>query len=96
MICEKQNWLSCRSGNRLGDIQGTEGVYGLQRAFKMAGCQNIVMSLWQVPDKETSEFMSHFYEEMAKGISISSAFINTQRYFSKKYDPYFLAAFVLL
>ncbi|MEZ4938507.1 MAG: CHAT domain-containing tetratricopeptide repeat protein [Crocinitomicaceae bacterium] len=85
---------ACETG--LGDIHGSEGVYGLQRAFKMAGCQNIIMSLWQVPDKETSEFMSHFYEELTKGISISGAFVNTQRFYSKKYDPYFWAAFVLL
>ena len=39
----------------LGDIQGSEGVYGLQRAFKMAGVQNLVMSLWKVPDAETAD-----------------------------------------
>src|SRR6202008_2420714 len=47
-----------------GDIQGSEGVYGLQRAFRMAGVQNLVMSLWEVPDKETAEFMQEFYKNI--------------------------------
>jgi CHAT domain-containing protein len=39
-----------------------KGVYGLQRAFKMASTENIIMSLWQVPVKETTEFMQTFYD----------------------------------
>ncbi len=49
---------ACETG--LGDIKGSEGVYGLQRSFKMAGVDFLIMSLWQVPDKETSEFMTMF------------------------------------
>jgi len=51
---------ACRTG--LGDINGSEGVYGLQRAFKNAGVQTIIMSLWKVPDKETSIMMQLFYQ----------------------------------
>ena len=58
----------------LGDIQGSEGVYGLQRAFKMAGVKNLVMSLWKVPDAETSAFMQAFYSNIFNGLSVSDAF----------------------
>ncbi len=82
----------------LGDIKGSEGVFGLQRAFKMAGAEYIMMSLWKVPDKETAEFMTYFYESWFGGQSISDAFHETQRAMKLKYpnDPYKWAAFVLV
>jgi CHAT domain-containing protein len=84
---------ACESG--LGDIVDGEGVYGLQRAFKMAGTDFIIMSLWQVPDKETAEFMTNFYKLLFKRKDISVAFNETQKIMRKKYDPYYWAAFVL-
>ncbi|MBK6833006.1 MAG: CHAT domain-containing protein [Bacteroidetes bacterium] len=85
---------ACETG--LGDIKGSEGVYGLQRAFKMAGVNYIVMSLWQVPDKETSEFMISFYKKLTSEKDIKKAFHATQKEMRKKYDPYYWAAFVLV
>lgn len=85
---------ACETG--LGDIKGSEGVYGLQRAFKMAGVNYIVMSLWQVPDKETSEFMINFYKKLTIEKDIKKAFHATQKEMRKKYDPYYWAAFVLV
>ena len=86
---------ACETG--LGDIDGSEGVYGLQRAFKMAGVDIIVMSLWQVPDKETAEFMLHFYNQWLELDDIRKAFNNTQQYMQQQYpeDPINWAAFVL-
>ncbi len=86
---------ACETG--LGDIDGSEGVYGLQRAFKMAGVDFIVMSLWQVPDAETSEFMNVFYENWLNGKKVKLAFINAQRKMYRKYknEPLKWAAFVL-
>ncbi|MBU0489404.1 MAG: CHAT domain-containing protein, partial [Bacteroidetes bacterium] len=85
---------ACETG--LGDIKGSEGVYGLQRAFKMAGAKFLVMSLWQVPDQETEEFMTTFYTKLLDTKDIRKSFIETQTEMRKKYDPFFWAAFVLI
>ena len=87
---------ACETG--LGDIEGSEGVYGLQRALKMAGVKNIMMSLWEVPDKETAEFMTSFYELWLKNNTIRQAFNKTQRKMHKLYpnNPEKWAAFVLI
>jgi CHAT domain-containing protein len=85
---------ACETG--LGDIQGSEGVFGLQRAFKMAGAKNLIMSLWQVPDKETAEFMKYFYSFLSQKKTINEAFLLSQEKMRKKYDPFYWAAFVLI
>lgn len=85
---------ACETG--LGDIKGSEGVYGLQRAFKMAGVRYLIMSLWQVPDAETAEFMTLFYENLFQLKDIRAAFNKAQSDMRAKYDPYFWAAFVLV
>ena len=85
---------ACETG--LGDIKDGEGVYGLQRAFKMAGAENIIMSLWKVPDQETAEFMNTFYGLLFKEGNINQAFTETQSIMRNKYDPYYWAAFVLM
>ncbi len=85
---------ACETG--LGDIKGSEGVFGLQRAFKMAGVDYIIMSLWKVPDKETTEFMKLLYSNCLSNHSIREAFYLTQTTMRKKYNPYYWAAFVLV
>ena len=85
---------ACETG--LGQLQGTEGVFGLQRAFKMAGAAYVMASLWQVPDKETAAFMEHFYKDWLSSNNIRQAFLSTQQFFRKKYPPYYWAAFTLV
>jgi CHAT domain-containing protein len=85
---------ACETG--LGDVKGSEGVFGLQRAFKMAGVRYIIMSLWQVPDYQTSELMTLFYTNLLNVMSIKNAFSTAQRTMRKKYDPFYWAAFVLI
>ncbi len=80
----------------LGDVKGSEGVFGLQRAFKMAGVKKMIVSLWQVPDKETAELMTSFYSYWMKGKSISQSFTQAQADMRKKYAPFYWAAFVLV
>jgi CHAT domain-containing protein/Tfp pilus assembly protein PilF len=79
----------------LGDIKGTEGVFGLKRAFKLAGAQNLILSLWQVPDNETSELMTLFYTSKLQGMPTYEAFKKAQDHMRKKYPPFYWAAFVL-
>ncbi len=87
---------ACETG--LGDIQGNEGVYGLQRAFKIAGAKYLIMSLWQVPDRETMEFMSTFYQNwLEQKMTIPEAFRTTQREMRDRFfNPYLWAGFVLV
>lgn len=80
----------------LGDIKGSEGVFGLQRAFKMAGVDKMIVSLWQVPDMETSLLMTKFYSNWLAGAGIRDAFYQAQAEMRKKYPPFSWAAFVLV
>lgn len=78
----------------------SEGLYGLQRAFKKAGVGTIVMSLWSVSDKTTSEFMAIFYERLADthdAWNKRKAFEEAKEIIRKKHpDPFHWAAFVML
>jgi CHAT domain-containing protein len=89
---------ACETG--LGDIDGSEGVFGLQRAFKMAGAKYVLMSLWNVKDQKTYEFMTMFYELWQGGKSIPEAYQETQSKMRTKYAlpfaPRNWAGFVLL
>lgn len=85
---------ACETG--LGDINGSEGVFGLQRGFKLAGAKDIIMSLWKVPDTQTSELLTLFYTNCQNGKSVPEALQSAQLQMQKKYPPYYWAAFKLL
>lgn len=68
---------ACDTG--LGDVIGHEGVYGLQRAFLMAGVDSILMSLWKVDDEGTAIFMKILYENFIKTNDIALALDITRK-----------------
>ena len=61
-----------------GDVSG-EGVFGLQRAFKMAGAQTLLMAIWPVDDKATQLLMTSFYRNLNQGMSKRQAFRMAQQ-----------------
>ena len=86
---------SCHSAE--GEVTA-EGVFGLQRGFKKAGVQSMVLSLWEVSDAVTGEFMSAFYRELVAGkYDVHKAFERARAEIRTRYtDPYYWAAFVLI
>lgn len=80
----------------LGDLQSNEGVIGLQRAFKIAGVKQMMLSLWRVPDKETMELMTLFYKNWLSGQTTREALRSAQLKMKNKYAPFYWAAFVLI
>jgi len=85
----------------LGDINGTEGVFGLQRALKLAGVKNMLLSLWEVPDAQTAELMKLFYANKLKGWPNYEALKNAEEAMRSDpdpefHDPYFWAGFELI
>lgn len=87
---------ACETG--LGQVSGNEGVYGLQRAFKIAGVKYLIMSLWKVDDRSTKAFMTEFYRQWLQGKQpIPQAFRSAQQAMrTKNPNPYDWAGFVLI
>lgn len=87
---------ACNTG--LGDIDYSEGVYGLQRALRLAGVRAMIVSLWRVPDKETTLLMTEFYRHLTSGHAIARAFSLAQLALRERYptEPEKWGAFVLV
>ena len=90
---------ACETGK--GDIR-RDGVFGLQRGFKMAGANSILMSLWKVDDAATCLLMTEFYrnwisEGMTKHDALVTAKQTVRSHTEKGWDkPKYWAAFILL
>ena len=87
---------ACETG--LGKIEGSEGTFGLKRGFKLAGVEQMIVSLWSVPDKETMELMTLFYSDLTKTLNPVTSFEKAQKEMRTKYptDPEKWAGFVLV
>ena len=87
---------ACETG--LGKIEESEGTFGLKRGFKLAGVEQIIVSLWSVPDKETMELMTLFYTDLTKTLNPVISFSKAQKEMRNRYptDPEKWAGFVLV
>lgn len=110
---ERQNFISAREISRMdfsktslailsacqtgiGKITD-DGVWGIQRAFKMAGVQTIMMSLWKVDDLATSLMMTTFYKKLLETGNKHIAFKYAQKKVQEKFEnPYYWASFILM
>jgi CHAT domain-containing protein len=84
---------ACETG--LGEIHVGEGVFGLGRAFVLAGAKTLVMSLWKVPDQQTQELMEDFYRRLLDGQPRAEALRQAQLALKARYpNPLFWGAFI--
>lgn len=89
---------ACNTGN--GKLAKGEGTMSLARAFRHAGCPNILMSLWQADDETTEQVMNGFYKNLKEGKpkdkALQAAKLNYLEQSSRKAFPYYWGTFVLL
>lgn len=92
--CELFVLSGCQSGE---GKMSQDGVAGLQRALKRAGVKTMLVSLWNVNDEVTKDFMIAFYDNLFKYQDKYMAYKTAQLQIKKKYnDPYYWASFILI
>jgi CHAT domain-containing protein len=86
---------ACDTG--LGEVRNAEGVFGLRRAFVLAGAETLVMSLWPVSDYATRQTMTTFYAGLKKGLGRGEALRRAQLAILKsngREHPFYWASFI--
>jgi CHAT domain-containing protein/Tfp pilus assembly protein PilF len=86
---------ACDTG--VGEIKNGEGVYGLRRAFVLAGAETLVMSLWPVSDSVTRQLMGDYYRGLKDGLGRGTALQRAQLAMmsrAARTHPYYWASFI--
>jgi CHAT domain-containing protein/lipopolysaccharide biosynthesis regulator YciM len=86
---------ACDTG--VGEVKNGEGVYGLRRAFVLAGAETLVMSLWPVSDYVTREMMTGYYQNLKQGQGRGAALRQVQLGMLKRKGrehPFYWASFI--
>jgi CHAT domain-containing protein len=91
---------ACDTG--VGEVRAGEGVFGLRRAFQIAGVRTLIMSLWPVEDEASREWMKRLYENrFVEGLSTAESvhraslgLLQQRREEGKSTHPFFWAGFV--
>jgi CHAT domain-containing protein len=86
---------ACDTGR--GDVKLGQGVYGLRRAFVVAGAETVVMSLWKVNDGTTQKLMEAYYRNLLAGLGRGTALREAMRWLrSSRPHPHDWAPFIVL
>jgi CHAT domain-containing protein len=86
---------ACDTG--VGEVRNGEGVYGLRRAFVLAGSESLVMSLWPISDYTTRMLMTNYYRNLKQGLGRGEALRQVQLDMLKrdpKLHPFYWANFI--
>lgn len=86
---------ACETG--LGDLEAGEGVYGLQRAFLVAGAKVLIMSMFKVDDEATQKLMLKFYQKWLNTNNLRQSFIDAKKELRVEYpEPIYWGAFMMI
>jgi CHAT domain-containing protein len=86
---------ACETG--LGDLEAGEGVYGLQRAFLVAGAKVLIMSMFKVDDDATQKLMLKFYQKWLNSNNLRQSFIDAKKELRTEYpEPIYWGAFMMI
>lgn len=86
---------ACETGK--GKVVNGEGVYGLQRAFQVAGAESVIISLWKVDDAATQQLMTYFYQDYLESKNPRSALKKAQIKLQEEYPhPNYWGAFYVI
>ncbi|MBL7856689.1 MAG: CHAT domain-containing protein [Cyclobacteriaceae bacterium] len=86
---------ACETG--LGDMEAGEGVFGLQRAFLVAGAKVLIMSMFKVDDDATQKLMLKFYQKWLNGNNLRQSFIDAKKELRVDYpEPIYWGAFMMI
>ena len=90
---------ACRTG--VGKIQDGEGIMSLARGFQIAGCKNVMMTLWPVEDRTSAELMKKFYKHLSEGVPKAEALRQAKLAFLRSHNnvggnPFYWSGYVLM
>jgi CHAT domain-containing protein len=86
---------ACETG--LGDLEAGEGVYGLQRAFLVAGAKVLIMSMFKVDDDATQKLMLIFYQKWLNSGNLRQSFVDAKKELRvDQVDPIYWGAFMMI
>jgi CHAT domain-containing protein len=81
----------------LNVVAGGDELVGLTRGFLYAGARAVMVSLWDINDESTAEFMAEFYQRFVVGAGPAAAVAGAMRHIKlERPHPYYWAPFVLV